>query len=356
MLAGVHPLIAYAVVGLGAAGYSPAKYGIVTELLAPERLVAANGWIEGLTVASIILGFVLGGVLVSPSFGAIWVALDMPLHRPRHATQVARRRDRRGVRHLRAGGDHQPVGARHRRCATRARSIRSDACSPISAIASHAVEGPAGTDLAGGDDPVLGRGRHAAVHRVALGRGHAGDGFAARGRAAGGRRAGRVHRRGAGRDARVFERLARRAAGGRRDGGAGGAAIAAEFPASGPARPGPLGSPRAVDAVGVIGPDDADRRHGRLLRGADECAAAAPRLSAAVVGTLDRRAELQRKPGHPVDARRVCVADRKRPVRRGHHVPVRHLRGRHDEPGDHEAPGRISARFDSVAQIGKSHL
>jgi MFS family permease len=61
----VHPLIAYAVVGFGAAAYSPAKYGILTELLPPEKLVEANGWIEGLTVLSIIFGTVLGGALVS---------------------------------------------------------------------------------------------------------------------------------------------------------------------------------------------------------------------------------------------------------------------------------------------------
>jgi LPLT family lysophospholipid transporter-like MFS transporter len=78
MLIGLHPLLAYAVVGFGAAGYSPAKYGIVTEMLPPERLVAANGWIEGLTVASIILGFVTGGVLVSPSVSAILVAAEFP--------------------------------------------------------------------------------------------------------------------------------------------------------------------------------------------------------------------------------------------------------------------------------------
>jgi MFS family permease len=59
-------LIAYAVVGLGAAAYSPAKYGILTELLPAEKLVMANGWIEGLTVASIVLGNVLGGVLIGP--------------------------------------------------------------------------------------------------------------------------------------------------------------------------------------------------------------------------------------------------------------------------------------------------
>jgi MFS family permease len=55
MFAGMHPLLAYAVVGFGAAAYSPAKYGILTELLPPEKLVVANGWIEGLTVGSIIL-------------------------------------------------------------------------------------------------------------------------------------------------------------------------------------------------------------------------------------------------------------------------------------------------------------
>jgi MFS transporter, LPLT family, lysophospholipid transporter len=66
MLFGVHPLLAYSVVGLGAAAYSPAKYGILTELLPPSQLVKANGWIEGLTIASIIMGVVLGGQLMGP--------------------------------------------------------------------------------------------------------------------------------------------------------------------------------------------------------------------------------------------------------------------------------------------------
>ncbi|AOI57861.1 MFS transporter [Burkholderia diffusa] len=66
MLFGAHPLIAYGIVGFGAAAYSPAKYGILTELLPADRLVAANGWIEGTTVSSIILGTVLGGALISP--------------------------------------------------------------------------------------------------------------------------------------------------------------------------------------------------------------------------------------------------------------------------------------------------
>ncbi len=72
-------LAAYAVVGLGAAVYSPAKYGILTELLPPEKLVIANGWIEGLTVASIVLGTVIGGVLITPSVSAVFLTLDFPV-------------------------------------------------------------------------------------------------------------------------------------------------------------------------------------------------------------------------------------------------------------------------------------
>lgn len=72
-------LAAYAVVGLGAAIYSPAKYGILTELLPPDKLVIANGWIEGLTVASIVLGTVLGGVLITPSVSAALLAYDFPV-------------------------------------------------------------------------------------------------------------------------------------------------------------------------------------------------------------------------------------------------------------------------------------
>ena len=75
----VHPLIAYALVGFGAAAYSPAKYGILTELLPAEKLVAANGWIEGLTVSSIILGTVLGGSLIDPRVSAALLNFDFPL-------------------------------------------------------------------------------------------------------------------------------------------------------------------------------------------------------------------------------------------------------------------------------------
>jgi len=73
----VHPLIAYGLAGFGAAAYSPAKYGILTELLPPEKLVAANAWVEGLTVLSIILGTVLGGALVSPHLTDILLKLNL---------------------------------------------------------------------------------------------------------------------------------------------------------------------------------------------------------------------------------------------------------------------------------------
>ena len=78
MLLGVHPLLAYTLVGLGAAAYSPAKYGILTELLPPSQLVKANGWIEGLTIASIILGVLLGGQLVAPYLSHRLLAFDFP--------------------------------------------------------------------------------------------------------------------------------------------------------------------------------------------------------------------------------------------------------------------------------------
>ncbi|HEV8255687.1 MAG TPA: lysophospholipid transporter LplT [Casimicrobiaceae bacterium] len=78
MLFTLHPLAAYALVGLGAAAYSPAKYGILTELLPARQLVIANGWIEGATVASIILGVVLGGLLISGPISSWLLAIDIP--------------------------------------------------------------------------------------------------------------------------------------------------------------------------------------------------------------------------------------------------------------------------------------
>src|SRR5574340_940987 len=74
----VYPLLSYAVVGLGAAAYSPAKYGILTEYLSHDKLVLANGWIEGLTVGAIILGTVLGGVLINPTVSQVLLSIDVP--------------------------------------------------------------------------------------------------------------------------------------------------------------------------------------------------------------------------------------------------------------------------------------
>jgi len=79
MLFGTHPLAAYAIVGLGAAAYSPAKYGILTEMLPPSQLVKANGWIEGLTIASIILGVLLGGQLIGDRLSHYLLMVDVPM-------------------------------------------------------------------------------------------------------------------------------------------------------------------------------------------------------------------------------------------------------------------------------------
>jgi MFS family permease len=80
MLIGVNPLIAYGLVGFGAAAYSPAKYGILTEYLPHEKLVMANGWIEGLTVAAIVLGGGVSAALINPGFAAYLLQLwDVPL-------------------------------------------------------------------------------------------------------------------------------------------------------------------------------------------------------------------------------------------------------------------------------------
>jgi MFS family permease len=68
---GCPPLAAFALVGVGAAAYAPAKYGLITELVPAGRLVRANAWIEVSVVGAVLLGAVLGGLLVSPA----WLAL-----------------------------------------------------------------------------------------------------------------------------------------------------------------------------------------------------------------------------------------------------------------------------------------
>ncbi|MCV2356744.1 lysophospholipid transporter LplT [Paucibacter sp. B2R-40] len=79
---GLHPFAAFAIVGFGASAYAPAKYGLVTELVGPQRLVQANGWLEVSVVCAALFGTVLGGLLVSPwllglsGFGAAQQALQ----------------------------------------------------------------------------------------------------------------------------------------------------------------------------------------------------------------------------------------------------------------------------------------
>jgi MFS transporter, LPLT family, lysophospholipid transporter len=74
LLFGLHPVAAFAVVGLGAAAYAPAKYGLITEIVPARQLVAANGWIEVSVVCAVLLGTVCGGALVS-RWWLGWVAL-----------------------------------------------------------------------------------------------------------------------------------------------------------------------------------------------------------------------------------------------------------------------------------------
>lgn len=70
LLHSAHPVLAFCAVGLGAAAYAPAKYGLVTEMVPARQLVAANGWIEVSVVGAALLGTVLGGALVSD----VWLA------------------------------------------------------------------------------------------------------------------------------------------------------------------------------------------------------------------------------------------------------------------------------------------
>ena len=112
---GTHPLLAYAVIGLGAASYSPAKYGILTEYLPHRLLVVPNGWIEGLTVAAIIVGTVMGGVMIRDDISSGLMGLGLPFaHTPFQAAVLVV-----GVLYLIAAGfnfyipdtgvDHKPL-------------------------------------------------------------------------------------------------------------------------------------------------------------------------------------------------------------------------------------------------------
>ncbi|HEY0635832.1 MAG TPA: lysophospholipid transporter LplT [Gammaproteobacteria bacterium] len=95
LLLGVEPLFAYGVVGVGAAVYGPAKYGILPELVGHERLVKANGWVEGSTIIAIVFGMVLGAQMADRSVGGALllvggvylISLLATLSLPKTATQ-----------------------------------------------------------------------------------------------------------------------------------------------------------------------------------------------------------------------------------------------------------------------------
>ena len=74
---GFNPFLGYTLVGIGAASYSPAKYGILTEITSGERLVKANGLMEGSTIAAILLGSVAGGMLADWNLVAALVVCAM---------------------------------------------------------------------------------------------------------------------------------------------------------------------------------------------------------------------------------------------------------------------------------------
>jgi LPLT family lysophospholipid transporter-like MFS transporter len=76
-LVGLPPLYVYGIVGIGAAAYSPAKYGILTEMLPHHQLIKANAWMEGTTVSAIILGPVFGSSISvhDPYFGIAIITL-----------------------------------------------------------------------------------------------------------------------------------------------------------------------------------------------------------------------------------------------------------------------------------------
>ena len=74
LLLGAQPLLCFAIVGLGAAAYAPAKYGLITEIVAPEGLVRANAWIEVSVVCAALMGTVIGGFLVTE----IWLTWSTP--------------------------------------------------------------------------------------------------------------------------------------------------------------------------------------------------------------------------------------------------------------------------------------
>jgi MFS transporter, LPLT family, lysophospholipid transporter len=71
---GLHPLLAFGIIGVGGAAYAPAKYGLITEMVGPRQLVTANAWVEVTVVGAVLLGAAGGGYLVSGWFESTTLA------------------------------------------------------------------------------------------------------------------------------------------------------------------------------------------------------------------------------------------------------------------------------------------
>ena len=201
MLFDVNPLLAYALVGLRRRGLFASEIRHPHRILPHSKLVVANGWIEGLTVASIILGVMLGGMLISSGVSSVLLGFDMPLidtgidTPPEAAIAVII------VVYAIAAlfnlyipntGVDQPLPAR-----THWFLIRD-----FAHCGDRLWRDKLGPDFAGDDDAVLGRRRDTAIHRHRLGRAALGYNLSRR-----------VHPAGRCRDRhRAWRRVARRCA------------------------------------------------------------------------------------------------------------------------------------------------
>ena len=168
MLFGTHPLMAYAIVGLGAAAYSPAKYGILTELLPASQLVKANGWIEGLTIASIILGVLLGGQLVSPMISSALLSFDFPFITTSIDTAPEAAIGILIFVYLAAAWFNTRIPETGREHAAHAQKPHEPVARLLD-LQHQALERQAGPDLVEHHHPVLGRERQFALHRAGMG-------------------------------------------------------------------------------------------------------------------------------------------------------------------------------------------
>jgi LPLT family lysophospholipid transporter-like MFS transporter len=251
MFAHVHPLLAYAVVGLGAAAYSPAKYGILTEYLPHRLLVVANGWIEGLTVGAIILGVLMGGLLIRPDSLSVrcW-AIDLPMIDTGLDTTVEISLAIVGGLYLLAASStcSFPTPA----CRTSRSQQPALPAARLQPQLLRALARQAGADFTRRHHAVLGRRCDAAVHRDRLGRPRLGMGLSQASKLQG-VVASASRRRGHGRAPHHAAQIGARDSARHRDGAAGSADGSASQPVAGRAAAGP------------------DRRLRRFLRGADEC-------------------------------------------------------------------------------------